>query len=71
MALQSKNVVIMEAMVLSRKKVACPLQVGEVFLPQVEEFKYLGVLFTRDGMMEREINPYVLLGTFSYTKGCC
>ncbi len=45
-----------EAMVLSRKKVACPLQVGEVFLPQVEEFKYLGVLFTRDGMMEREIN---------------
>ncbi len=71
MALQSKNVVIMEAMVLSRKKVACPLQVGEVFLPQVEEFKYLGVLFTRDGMMEREINPYVLLGTFSSTKGCC
>ncbi len=45
-----------EAMVLSRKKVACSLQVGEVFLPQVEEFKYLGVLFTRDGMMEREID---------------
>ncbi|KAI3364215.1 hypothetical protein L3Q82_011024 [Scortum barcoo] len=39
-----------EAMVLDRwKRVACPLRVGgEVLvLPQVEEFKYLGVLFTR------------------------
>ncbi|KAK3547628.1 hypothetical protein QTP86_026269 [Hemibagrus guttatus] len=35
-----------EAMVLDRKKVACTLQVGGEFLPQVEEFKYLGVLFT-------------------------
>ncbi len=33
-----------EAMVLSRKRVACPLQVGGVLLPQVEEFTYLGVL---------------------------
>ncbi len=33
-----------EAMVLSRKRVACPLQVGGVLLPQVEEFIYLGVL---------------------------
>ncbi|KAK3564007.1 hypothetical protein QTP86_006259 [Hemibagrus guttatus] len=31
-----------EAMVLDRKKVACTLQVGGEFLPQVEEFKYLG-----------------------------
>ncbi len=45
-----------EAMVLSRKKVACPLQVGGVLLPQVEEFKYLGVLFTSEGRMEREID---------------
>ncbi len=45
-----------KAMVPSRKKVACPLQVGGVFLPQVEEFKYLGVLFTREGRMEREID---------------
>ncbi len=44
-----------EAMVLSRKRVACPLQVGGVLLPQVEEFKYLGVLFTSEGRMEREI----------------
>ena len=45
-----------EAMVLDRKKVACPLQVGGVSLPQVEEFKYLGVLFTSEGRMEREID---------------
>ncbi len=40
----------------SLKKVACPLQVGGEFLPQVEEFKYLGVLFTSEGRMEREID---------------
>ncbi len=45
-----------EAMVLSRKRVAFPLQVGGVLLPQVEEFKYLGVLFTSEGRMEREID---------------
>ncbi|KAI3377616.1 hypothetical protein L3Q82_008776 [Scortum barcoo] len=33
-----------EAMVLDRKRVACPLRVGGEVLPQVEEFKYLGVL---------------------------
>ncbi|KAI3353426.1 hypothetical protein L3Q82_019953 [Scortum barcoo] len=44
-----------EAMVLDRKRVACPLQVGGEVLPQVEEFKYLGVLFTSEGKMEREI----------------
>ncbi|KAI3362779.1 hypothetical protein L3Q82_001831 [Scortum barcoo] len=37
-----------EAMVLDRKRVACPLQVGGEVLPQVEEFKYLGVLFTSE-----------------------
>ncbi len=45
-----------EAMVLDRKKVACPLRVGGELLPQVEEFKYLGVLFTSEGRMEREID---------------
>ncbi|KAI3365768.1 hypothetical protein L3Q82_000703 [Scortum barcoo] len=34
-----------KAMVLDWKRVACPLQVGGEVLPQVEEFKYLGVLF--------------------------
>ncbi|KAI3364565.1 hypothetical protein L3Q82_010836 [Scortum barcoo] len=45
-----------EAMVLDRKRVACPLWVGGEVLPQVEEFKYLGVLFTSEGKMEREID---------------
>ncbi|KAI3354894.1 hypothetical protein L3Q82_004690 [Scortum barcoo] len=35
---------------------ACPLQVGGEVLPQVEEFKYLGVLFTSEGKIEREID---------------
>ncbi|KAI3363688.1 hypothetical protein L3Q82_001312 [Scortum barcoo] len=43
-----------EAMVLDldRKRVACPLRVGGEVLPQVEEFKYLRVLFTSEGKME-------------------
>ncbi|KAK3560563.1 hypothetical protein QTP86_010899 [Hemibagrus guttatus] len=45
-----------EAMVLDRKKVACTLQVGGEVLPQVEEFKYLGILFTSEGRMDREID---------------
>ncbi|KAK3544435.1 hypothetical protein QTP86_012124 [Hemibagrus guttatus] len=45
-----------EAMVLDWKKVACTLQVGGELLPQVEEFKYLGVLFTSEGRMDREID---------------
>ncbi|KAI3354838.1 hypothetical protein L3Q82_004643 [Scortum barcoo] len=45
-----------EAMVLDRKRVACPLRWGGEVLPQVEEFKYLGVLFTSEGKMEREID---------------
>ncbi|KAK3556570.1 hypothetical protein QTP70_010765 [Hemibagrus guttatus] len=45
-----------EAMVLDRKKVPCTLQVGGEVLPQVEEFKYLGVLFTSGGRMDREID---------------
>ncbi|CAL9687123.1 unnamed protein product [Knipowitschia caucasica] len=45
-----------EAMVLNRKKVPCPLQVGGEVLPQVEEFKYLGVLFMSEGRMEHEID---------------
>ena len=40
-----------KAMVLDRKKVACSLRVGGELLPQVEECKYLGVLFTSEGKM--------------------
>ncbi|KAI3365818.1 hypothetical protein L3Q82_000807 [Scortum barcoo] len=43
-------------MVLDWKRVACPLRVGGEVLPQVEDFKYLGVLFTSEGKMEREID---------------
>ena len=45
-----------EAMVLDRKKVDCSLWVGGESLPQVEEFKYLGILFTSEGKLEREID---------------
>ena len=45
-----------ETMVLSRKRVECPLRVRNEILPQVEEFKYLGGLFTSEGRMEREID---------------
>ncbi|KAK3523732.1 hypothetical protein QTP70_009253 [Hemibagrus guttatus] len=48
-----------EAMVLDRKKVACTLQVGGELLPQVEEFKYLGVLFTSEGRMDHEIDRQI------------
>ncbi|KAI3370907.1 hypothetical protein L3Q82_007416 [Scortum barcoo] len=43
-------------MVLDWKRVACPLRVAGEVLPQVEEFKYLGVLFMSEGKMEREID---------------
>ncbi|TWW73438.1 hypothetical protein D4764_15G0008320 [Takifugu flavidus] len=45
-----------EAMVLNRKKVECLLRVKEEILPQVEEFKYLGVSFTSEGRMEQKID---------------
>ncbi|TWW79365.1 hypothetical protein D4764_10G0003950 [Takifugu flavidus] len=45
-----------ESMVLAQKKVECLLRVEEEVLPQVEDFKYLGILFMSEGMMEREID---------------
>ncbi|XP_061735811.1 si:dkey-100n23.5 isoform X4 [Nerophis ophidion] len=45
-----------DSMVLARKRVECHLRVGEETLPQVEEFKYLGVLFTSEGRVDREID---------------
>ncbi|TWW81681.1 hypothetical protein D4764_01G0014960 [Takifugu flavidus] len=36
--------------------VECLLRVKEEILPQLEEFKYLGVLFTSEGRMEQEIH---------------
>ena len=46
-------------MVLSWKRVDCPLLVWGESLPQLEEFKYLGVLFTSEGKMEREIDRWI------------
>ncbi|TWW60942.1 hypothetical protein D4764_05G0010320 [Takifugu flavidus] len=48
-----------ESMVLTRKKVECLLWVREEVLPQVEEFKYLGILFTSEGRIEQENNRQV------------
>ena len=45
-----------EAIVFNRKRVECTLRVRDEILPQVEEFKYLGVLFMSEGRMEREID---------------
>ena len=45
----------MTSSTLSRKPVDCLLRVGNEALAQVKEFKYLGVLFASEGMMEREI----------------
>uniref|UniRef100_A0A8C6M0A0 Reverse transcriptase domain-containing protein n=1 Tax=Nothobranchius furzeri TaxID=105023 RepID=A0A8C6M0A0_NOTFU len=45
-----------ETMVLIQKSVECILRARDEILPQVEEFKYLGVLFTSEGRLEREID---------------
>nr|XP_061842663.1 cytospin-B-like [Nerophis lumbriciformis] len=43
-------------MVLSWKRVDCTPQVGSEVLPQVEEIKYLGVLFMSERRIDREID---------------
>ena len=45
-----------EVMVISRKLLQCPIQVGVETLKQVEKFKYLGFTLTSDGRLDREIN---------------
>lgn len=47
-------------MVLDRKQVAFPLQVGGEVLPQVNEFSYLGFLFMSEGRMEREVDREIV-----------
>ncbi|TWW64333.1 hypothetical protein D4764_03G0013410 [Takifugu flavidus] len=41
------------------KKVECLLRVKEEILPQVEEFKYLGVLFTSDLLVDLRSYPHL------------
>ena len=48
-----------EVMVLCWKPVDCSLQVGVELLPQVKELKYLLVLVTSEGKMEREMDRWV------------
>ncbi len=50
----TKNTSKSEAMVLSRKWVDRLLEVGNESLPQVKEFKYLGVFFTSEGTNQWE-----------------
>lgn len=50
---------ISEALVVSQKEVDCPLRVRREFLPQVQEFTYLGVLFTSKGRSEHEIGRWI------------
>uniref|UniRef100_A0A672HW37 Sesquipedalian n=1 Tax=Salarias fasciatus TaxID=181472 RepID=A0A672HW37_SALFA len=50
----SKSKVLVLDLVLDQKKVVCPLQVGGETLVQVEEFQYLGVLFTVGGGWRRD-----------------
>uniref|UniRef100_A0A8C6NPK6 Reverse transcriptase domain-containing protein n=1 Tax=Nothobranchius furzeri TaxID=105023 RepID=A0A8C6NPK6_NOTFU len=46
-------------MVLDQERVACQLRVGREVLPQVEEFKYLRVLFTSEGRRDQEIDRQI------------
>ncbi len=48
-----------KVLALSRKLVDCPLCAGSESLPQIKEFKYLGVLFTSEGTMEWETGQRV------------
>ncbi|TWW57329.1 hypothetical protein D4764_07G0000480 [Takifugu flavidus] len=59
-----------ESMVLTQKKVECLLWVRKEVLPQVEEFKYLGILFTSEGSMERGIDRRFGIGICS-DAGLC
>ena len=45
------------AMVLSCKRVDCSIQAGVESLPQVDEFKYLGVLFA--GRKELDMDRWI------------
>lgn len=45
-----------EATVLGQKRVDCLLRVGSEFLPHVEEFMSLRVLFTSEGRLKQEID---------------
>lgn len=45
-----------QTMVLSQQRVECPTRVEIELLPNVEQFRYLGVSFTSEVRMEGEID---------------
>lgn len=49
---------MLHSTVLGQKRVECPFQFGNGILPQVEEFMFLGVLFTSEGKIEQEIDRW-------------
>ena len=53
------NVSKSEVLVAARNPVKCAILCGTKFLEQVDEFKYLGVLFTSTGKIETEIETRV------------
>ena len=50
---------ISKTMVLSWKRAECLLWVGSEVLPQVQVFKYLGILLISDGRWERVIDRQI------------
>ena len=46
-------------MVLNWKKVECSLQVADESLPQAEDLKCLGIFFTSDGKLKREMDRQI------------
>ncbi|KAI3366771.1 hypothetical protein L3Q82_009436, partial [Scortum barcoo] len=55
----------------TRKGWWCPLRVGGEVLPQMEEFKYLGVLFTSEGKMECEIDRQIGAASAVMQRSLC
>ena len=43
----------------SQKRMECPVRVRSELLPQVEDFKYLGVMFTTGGRIEQKIDKWI------------
>ena len=63
-----------EVMVTSREPIQCDIELDGETLRQVEQFKYLGSIFVREGGMQRGCQNKVLKGstgllpTFTYTR---
>ena len=62
-----------EVMVTSREPIRCDIELDEETLKQVEQFKYLGSIFVREGGCKEDVKNKLLkcstglLPTFTYT----